>query len=195
MKLILLFIILVSSACESENSQNTNIDEKPLGKNASQIIEITECKQAASSHMFCRLSSNDQAIEVKLNLETLAEDEWLIKSVTLSDSAGKNLITVEGSDEVILLEGDILLMQYRDINFDNKMDLAISTSFGTPNLYFDYWIKTATNRYLYVGNHPVFLIDTTKKQLSTSTKSNAAEYQQQQWEWQGKELVPAPSLR
>jgi len=94
-----------------------------------------------------------------------------------------------GSERCIR-DRDTGYIKNKDINFDGHADIAITTSFGTPNLYFDYWVyDTKEEGFIYVGNYGDFDIDIDKKILLTNEKINAANYKKSSYQWQGNTLI------
>lgn len=176
--------VLLFSACSSNNQREDNTRDNITDASA----EIkSECVLTAKSVRSCLLSSTDDEIQITVRLDSVSDGEWVIKNVELQELGNIQLIT--GSEAVTLFEGDSLVVRFQDINFDNRADVAVSTSFGAPNLYFDYWIKSQQGEYQFVGNYPDFKIDSNAQQLISNTKSNAETYRRQVWVWRGEELI------
>lgn len=86
--------------------------------------------------------------------------------------------------------GDIGIVSFADINFDNVPDIAISTSFGVANQYFDYWTyNPKSGKYTSVGNHPRLNPNPADKTLTANVKLNAAAYQSQKYVWDRDKLI------
>jgi hypothetical protein len=97
--------------------------------------------------------------------------------------------TLVVSPDISILAGDIGYVLFPDINFDSNPDLAVTTSFGTPNLYLDYWVFDPTQqKYIFVGNYPKFDINTKTKTLGATIKDSAEQYQTIDWKWNGNSL-------
>lgn len=143
-----------------------------------------ECVFLFSSANKCSL--NDTAVE--LVLKKIADDEKLIKSLKVS--VNTKIQELKVSDDISILDGDKGLIVLQDINFDSYLDIAVSTSFGLPNLYMDYWVYDSNNKnFIYIGNYTRFTIDKKNKKLSNRVKINAAKYENQKHTWKGINLV------
>ena len=64
--------------------------------------------------------------------------------------------------------------------------MALTTSFGTANLYLDYWLfDSSTKKFIFVGNFSQFKIDKKNKTLTSIEKQNAARYVTKVFQWKG----------
>jgi len=168
MRLIGLLLFIVLSGC----------------LNASEIIKPVECDFEFASAVPCSYNS----IKAKLNVKHTDEDEVLLTSITVTQN---NIVQkLKFSDDFTFLKGETGYILFSDINFDGKTDIAITTSFGTPNLYLSYWIfNSDSKRYKFIGNFSKFSIDDKLKTLSNSEKINAAKYRNNHYFWKNNALI------
>ena len=169
MKKIIFLALLSIHACEAQPDT------------AHQAVE-RECEISFQKFGPCTLKTSEYKISAKIITEDIAEDEKLISAVAIkNNNVVQTLSITEGTS---MLDGDVGYVSFSDINFDNIPDLAVPTSFGTPNLYLDYWVFDAQQKkYSFVGNYPQLSIDKTKKIITTRVKESAASYQVTQWNW------------
>ena len=79
-----------------------------------------------------------------------------------------------------------------DLNGDGNLDLMIATSRGVANTYADYWRFAAdSSRFDYLGNYPVFTLDTVTRRLKSYERGGAGGriYQAREWQFEGDSLV------
>jgi hypothetical protein len=79
-----------------------------------------------------------------------------------------------------------------DLNRDGDLDLVIATRRGVANTYADYWrFIPDSSRFAYLGNYPVFTIDTVTGRLNTYERGGAGGrlYQAREWGFEGDSLV------
>lgn len=63
---------------------------------------------------------------------------------------------------------DEIFIGVADINFDGYNDLLLATSRGAANTYADYWLFVPSKQeFNYLGNYPIFTIDSGQHRLST----------------------------
>ncbi|WP_049631415.1 hypothetical protein [Cellvibrio sp. pealriver] len=135
----------------------------------------------------CSYQINSSPIIVTITTTSIADDEKLIAQLVTNVNENSQILTV--IENTSLFEGDIGYVSFADINFDDVPDLAITTSFGTPNLYLDYWVfDSATRQYVYVGNYSEFTLDKKNQTVTTTVKDAADSYTTTKWYWQGTEL-------
>ncbi len=135
----------------------------------------------------CSYQINSKPITVTIKSTNIADDEKLITQLVTNVNENSQTLTV--IENTSLLEGDIGYISFSDINFDDVPDLAITTSFGTPNLYLDYWVfDSATKQYVYVGNYSEFTLDKKNQTVTTTVKDGADSYTTTKWYWKGTEL-------
>ena len=173
-KLILCSLLFINS-CGAQPNENYAAEAK------------VECEFSFQKLNKCPHKTLEHDLTVTIESENIAEDEKLIKAVKVDVNSIQQTFAV--SPDTTLLDGDIGYISFADINFDKIPDLAITTSFGTPNLYLDYWVyDTKQKKYTPVGNYPKFTINEKKKTLSAKVKSNAENYQNIEWSWNGNTL-------
>ncbi len=127
-------------------------------------------------------------INIKFNTSNIAADEKLIKSLLVTVNSKK--IELDVLADTVLFSSDVGHVSFEDINFDGLPDIAITTSFGTANLYLDYWVYVKKeNTFKRVGNFSRFVVDENTKILRNTVKINAAEYQNNVYRWRHGELV------
>ncbi|MDH5447000.1 MAG: hypothetical protein OEY52_15745 [Gammaproteobacteria bacterium] len=136
----------------------------------------------------CNLKQGDLSMSAELVTRKLADDEKLLESITITRNGIKHQLKI--SPDTTFLEGDIGYISFDDINFDGIPDAAITTSFGTPNLYLDYWVYvTKAKHYKKIGNYSRFKLDPVSKTVSTITKINAANYKKVRYKWNKYDLI------
>jgi len=172
-KLILCFLLFVN-ACDAQPKQQATAPK-------------TECEFSFKELNTCNFKTSTYEVKATIESEIVAEDEKIIKKIITELNDVEQILPV--SPDTSLLDGDIGYISFADINFDKVPDLAITTSFGTPNLYLDYWVyDTKQKKYISVGNYPKFTINEQKKILSAKIKSDAATYQNIEWHWNNNAL-------
>lgn len=151
-------------------------------KEKSVTIPKTECHFSFENVTKCFYKISNYDITTDIELENIANDEKHLKKIHIKINGNQQTLTV--SKDTNILAGDIGYISFADINFDKIPDLAITTSFGTPNLYLDYWVfDSKQQKYLSVGNYPKFTINEQKKTLNAKIKNSAENYQNQDWHW------------
>lgn len=152
------------------------------------------CKFDFYSTAGCTVKIDQQVLTVSLEGHLIADDE---KELThLIVNRDQETLRLPISSGVSLIEGDIGYILFDDINFDQRPDVAVSTSFGTPNWYLDYWTAAEhAKEFNYVGNFPRLHADEASRTLSTEERVNAASYQTTTWRWEDGQLVIQDSER
>jgi len=136
----------------------------------------------------CSVNKNGHAISAELLMKAIADDEKQLISITIKRDGKTHKLEI--SPDVTVLAGDIGDIRFNDINFDGIPDTSITTSFGAPNLYLDYWVYIPESKsYQKLGNYSVFELDPKTKTISTMTKINAASYKNVKYKWDGYKLV------
>ncbi len=167
--ILVLCLSLTINACGAQQSE-------------SQLNVTTECEISFKMMNGCTLEKPGYALTAQVIAEDITADEKLISGVTVKiNDMVQNLTLTESTT---LIDGDIGSIIFTDIDFDDVPDLAITTSFGTPNLYLDYWrYDTRTKKYIPIGNHPQLIINRAKKTLTTTVKLDAGSYKTTEWRW------------
>jgi len=174
MRIALVGMVLLSSCGSSIGVEN-------------KAAKVEDCYFEQSTAPICVFNVGKNAIRVLLKTMPLSDDEIALTDARVSDN-GKEY-TLKLSPDVSMIKGDTGIISITDVNFDGHTDMAISTSFGVANQYFDYWIFDAKkSSYQKVGNYPKFQIDTSTKTLRTSIKLNAAQYETKKYYWVGDKL-------
>lgn len=169
MKKLILLMLFAVQACEAQQETNTHVTKK-------------ECEISFGKFEECSFKTPLYEISVDVVTEDAGEDEKLISAVAIKNNNVEQTLPV--TEATSMLDGDIGYISFSDINFDGVPDLAIPTSFGTPNLYLDYWVfDPGKRKYEYVGNFPQFSIDKAEKIITTRVKESAADYQVTEWHW------------
>jgi hypothetical protein len=173
-KLILCSLLFIN-ACDAQPKQNQAA--------ASQ----TECEFSSTQLNTCMYKTSLYDVKISIESEVVSDDEKTIKKITAKvNNVDQSL---EVSPDTSILDGDLGYISFADINFDKVPDLALTTSFGTPNLYLDYWVyDSKQKKYISVGNYPKFTINEQKKTLSATIKSNAENYHNIEWHWNNNTL-------
>jgi hypothetical protein len=106
---------------------------------------------------------------VHFQFQSLPNDDQLIQSLRISrdDKPGwSQSLPVYNMDPIA--KGEDFFIGSADINFDGYNDLFLVTRRGVANAYADYWLfAPATEDFAYLGNYPIFTVDSSKRQLST----------------------------
>lgn len=164
------------------------------------VLLIASCgsaEQPGSNNINCEFSFDhlepcvhrivDEEITVRFNTSVIADDEIALHALEVANNDHLAMLTVTADT---LIAGDVGYISFVDINFDSIPDLALTTSFGTPNLYLDYWVYNPDQKnYVAVGNLPMLTIDSVAKTLTAEVKINAASYEKKTWGWREGELV------
>lgn len=147
-----------------------------------------ECKIEPPAALGCERSVHGDTFRYELLTDFVAADEIHLLAVKVRSPLGSKELPV--TPDTTMLAGDQGYLSFPDINFDGVADLALMTSFGTPNLYMDYWVYLPQAReYRAVGNYPQLQIDTSSKTLNAIVKENAAKYEKKVWQWENGQLV------
>jgi len=156
--------------------------------------EAAEDKESISNTEICDIFFNEigpcayKDITVDVSVINLASDEKLLQKLTVINNGRKHTLNI--SKNTTIIDGDMGYISFVDINFDSIPDIAITTSFGLANLYFDYWVfDTTLNKYSYIGNFTQFKIDSIHKTLSNVVKISAAKYKNAVYTWKGFKLI------
>jgi hypothetical protein len=176
MKLIsIIFGILFFNACDAQH------------KKTETKYTNTECNFSFEELNQCSYRYQSYEIIIDFTSESIAEDERKITELLVKLNGIQQILKT--SPDTTLFDGDIGHISFSDINFDGIPDLAITTSFGTSNLYLDYWVfNIQQKKYIFVGNYPQFTIDDNEKKLKATIKNNAADYQSVEWHWKSDTL-------
>ncbi len=115
-------------------------------------------------------------------MKKIGEDEVAVTGITVNiDGKKQNLAMI---DDYTFLQGDTGYILFDDINFDGQTDIAVTTSFGTPNLYLNYWVfEPRQNQFKFVGNYSRLKLNHKDKILSNTEKVSAAKYINNQYFW------------
>jgi hypothetical protein len=79
-----------------------------------------------------------------------------------------------------------------DLNRDGFLDPLIATRRGVANTYVDYWrFVPDSNRFAYLGNYPIFSMDTASHRLTTYERGGEGGrvYQAREWGFERDSLV------
>jgi hypothetical protein len=152
------------------------------------FVLLIGCAQVAESDKsapLCEfeLHKMDQCIyqDYVVNIQTITTSDEAELQTLIVDIKGKRY-TLSITSDTILLEGDRGFLSFEDINFDGIPDIAVTTSFGLPNLYMDYWVfDKATKKFAKIGNYTQFTVNAESKTLTNQIKDNATTYQQHEY--------------
>ncbi|MEW6381868.1 MAG: hypothetical protein AB1611_20015 [bacterium] len=106
---------------------------------------------------------------VRFKLKNLPDDRRVVESLQVSrdDKPGWTQVLAV-HDMTPVGKNDEVFIGTADINFDGYNDLLFATSLGTANTYADYWLYVPSKQeFDYLGNYPVFTVDSGKHRLST----------------------------
>lgn len=163
------------------------------------VLTLISCSNDSKKNMvsqpevFCEFNFDKtsciyQYYTVNLNTKQLQSDELSILSLAVSYRKINHILDLTA--DTTLLKGDKGYISFEDLNFDGIADLGITTSFGVANLYLDYWVyNPKQKKFLYVGNHTKFTIDSTNNTLSNTVKINAAKYENKTYYWNEYKLI------
>lgn len=147
-----------------------------------------ECTFQFSTEPVCSYNAGNHFVKVTLVTKKLADDERVLTQAKVASQGKQHVLSM--SPDVSMMAGDIGIVSFVDINFDNIPDVAVSTSFGLANQYFDYWTyDPKAKQYVSVGNHPKLNPNSIDKTLAATIKLDATTYQQQKYSWEGGKLV------
>lgn len=150
--------------------------------------QSVECEFSFHELDSCGYQSKDREIKVQIKTAVIEEDELGLMSLSVENNCKKFVLNI--SPDTTLLDGDIGFISFADINFDSTADLAITTSFGVANLYFDYWVyQPEKAEYVYIGNLPKLTLDPATKTVTTKIKLNAASYEENILIWKDGALI------
>jgi len=106
---------------------------------------------------------------VHFQFQSFPNDDQVIESLQVSrdDKPGwSQSLPVHNMDPTS--KGEEFFIGSADINFDGYNDLFLVTRRGVANAYADYWLfAPAKEDFTYLGNYPIFTVDSSKRQLST----------------------------
>ena len=152
----------------------------------------TECTFQFNAEPACSYKADRYSVKVSLITKPLVDDEIALTTAKVTFDGHQHALVI--SPDVSMIKGDIGIISFSDINFDNIPDIAVSTSFGVANQYFYYWIYDPKNKnYQMIGNYPKLSPNSIDKTLSASVKQNAANYETQKFFWDGKKLIQKKS--
>lgn len=172
----LLFAILSIAGCSQPASSQTAKDPE------------VECTFQVSAEPACLYKTSAHSVKVLLTIKRLAEDEIALINANVIFDGKPHTLSI--SPDVTMIKGDIGIVNFADINFDKIPDIAVSTSFGVANQYYDYWTYDPDSKsYHSIGNYPKLSINPTDRTLSATVKQNAAVYQTQKYFWNGRKLI------
>jgi len=175
-KFFILIVTFLVTACQT---QPVN---KPLTKEV-------ECS-VSFKNQHCSFISEETSIIVELKTKEINDAEKLLTGLQVLLNNQEHLLSV--SEDITLFEHDIGYILLTDINFDGFPDLALSTSFGVANQYFDYWTyQPAHEKYEFIGNLPKLGLDKENNHLHSVIKINANEYKETSYSWHDGQLVPS----
>jgi len=147
-----------------------------------------ECTFQFNAEPVCLYESGKHSVKVLLVTKQLADDELVLVQAKVTFDGKQHTITI--SPDVSMIKGDIGIISFADINFDSIPDVAVSTSFGVANQYFDYWTyDPKTKNYHSIGNYPKLSVNPADKTLTASVKLSAASYQKQKYFWDEGKLM------
>lgn len=165
------------AACSTAEPQETSAHNQSV-----------ECEFLFHELDSCGYQSKDTEVKVQIKTTVIEEDELGLMALSVENNRKKFALNV--SPDTTLIDGEIGVISFADINFDNTADLAITTSFGVANLYFDYWVYQPEKvGYVYIGNLPKLMLDPATKTVSTKIKLNAASYEENIFIWNGDVLI------
>jgi len=126
-------------------------------------------------------------MEVNVVAKKTPDNDLEFKQLTVKYK-GKSY-SLDISQDAYMIEDDIGLILFDDINFDGVPDVAVTTTFRAANTSVDYWINSPSEKkFIYVGNYEQFTIDAKNKTLTNEVKISAAEYEKNRYIWEGNKL-------
>ncbi len=168
-KYLYLVFLLFGTACSEASNVRSNA--------------AIQCEISINKPQTCHLDG----MRIHLETKKVEDDEYLLSQLTATLENKSHSLAI--SDQVSMLDGDIGFIRIEDINFDGALDIGITTSFGTSNLYLDYWVyDTHQKEFHYIGNYSIFSLDASTKTIHTNTKKNAAHYDKKTYSWNGLSL-------
>ncbi|NOX42629.1 MAG: hypothetical protein GXP19_02705 [Gammaproteobacteria bacterium] len=129
---------------------------------------------------------------VEMHAAQIGSGELLMESLEVSYRETRHTLKI--MPDTTFIEGDKGYISFEDINFDGIPDIAVTTSFGLANLYLNYWVfNSQKGKYIRLGNYCKLSINTSNKTLGNEIKINAANYDKNEYYWQGYELIKKDS--
>ena len=179
MKSLIIITSLALSACTSSG----------LSQIASGYpTEPITCEFDFHSLNECNIIIDKQNMAIRISSMAISEDELQLTHLVLDK--GYKTIALPLSHNVSIMPGDRGYVLVEDINFDQRPDIGISTSFGVANAYLDYWVTSENaEQFHYVGNFPRLEVDSKTQTLSATVRVSAANYENKRWRWEDQELV------
>ena len=147
-----------------------------------------ECSFQFGTEPVCSYKTDKHAIQVSVATKKISDTEIALVQAHVTFGGKRQTLAV--SPDVAMTDGDIGVVSFADINFDNLPDVAISTSLGVANQYFDYrTYDPKLQTYKPIGNYPKLNADRAKKTLTANVKLSAAAYEAQSYAWEKGKLV------
>ena len=187
----------VISSVLSSTGLTVQADDTPQSTHIPAICYFTfetigQC-EINTRNEFSSLKEKANINNIQFEFKNLNEDTQELLGITVySTDAWEQKLTLKSSIEVYPGQRGLLL--YQDINFDHHPDIALQTSLGLANWYFDYWVYSPVKKeFIYVGHFPKLMPDYSKKQLSAKIRENAEIHKEIWYEWQENSLNEASS--
>jgi len=175
MRKLLFASILIAGCSESAGIEPANTSS-------------TECTFQFGAEAVCSYKAGKHVVKASLVTKKLADDEIALIQANVVFDGKHHALSI--SPDISMIAGDIGIISFADINFDNIPDIAVSTSFGVANQYFDYWAyDPKSGNYNSIGNYPKLSTNPTDKTLTANIKLDAATYQPQKYSWDGGKLI------
>lgn len=171
----LLFTAVFTAGCSAfAGTESTNVSD-------------VDCAFQFGAEPVCSYKIGKYFIQVSLTMQRLADDERVLVRASVNSQGRQHTLSM--SPDVSMMLGDIGIVSFADINFDDIPDIAISTSFGVANQYFDYWTYDPRSKsYVSIGNYPKLDPNPADQTLTATVKVDAVTYQQHKYSWDGGKL-------
>ncbi|HEY5707438.1 MAG TPA: hypothetical protein VIS96_17910 [Terrimicrobiaceae bacterium] len=114
--------------------------------------------------------------QIRFRFRNLPDDRRVIQALEVftNDKPGWTQ-SLAVHDMTPVKRDDKVVIGTADINFDGYNDLLFATSRGIANSYADYWLfAPSTQEFKYLGNYPIFALDSRNHRLSTYERGGHA---------------------
>lgn len=136
----------------------------------------------------CQFVLNNTQATAALSMGQNAYQEQVITHITITAAGLSQNLPV--SADTTLHEQATGIVFMPDINADGHPDLALMTSYGTPNSYYDYWLfLPRTGKFQFTGNFPKLEKSAEGNYWQADVKLDAVHTEKQCFYWQSEVFI------